>query len=96
MLLELYWSELVGGCLEVQLVWWRLVVGTVRARKARPQQLLLLHDGALRDYPGPGGAGGGTHLCPSHCGRESWTERQSRPPWQGPQTGCAVWEGVVS
>ena len=68
-LLVLCLTVLGGGCLEVLLGWWRLVVGTVRARKARPQQLLLLHDGALRDYLGPSGGGGGTHLCPSRRGR---------------------------
>ena len=94
-LLVLCWAVLGGGCLDVLLGWWRLVVGTVRARKARPQQLLtsvsisasltgrvsrpLLHDGAKRDYLWPRG-GGGAHLCPSQCGRESWTGRQSRPP----------------
>ena len=78
-LLVLCWTVLGGGCLDVLLRWWRLVVGTVRARKARPQQLLLLHDGAGRAYLWPRG-GGGTHPYPSQCGRESWTGRQSRPP----------------
>ena len=54
---------LVGGVVRCVLV---------RTRKAPPQQLLLLHDGALRDYPSTE-RGEGTHLRPR-------TERQSHPP----------------